>query len=279
MSPLDSIPLLRDSVPRYLAAKGTGGAVRALRRLVVERPNIPLLPFELSRAELSFRMKTWSPLTPKEIFVLTDQPNSRLITSAGDLLLILEDTLAKFSDDLHGAQTPVRGLWDRQGTAKIYRPIDENGLSDAIVLYLRRSLQGEGVFANREVEVTRRPGAPVGQRTDILINAVRSTINGQEFDPITAVIEVKGSWNEELFTAMESQLLLDYMVGFGASIGIYLVAWFDTTHWDGKDRRRPIQESYRTVTYVRDRLNQQAMVMPDGFDVKAIVIEILAPGA
>lgn len=279
VSPLDSIPLLRDSVPRYLAAKGTGGAVRALRRLVVERPNIPLLPFELSRAELSFRMKTWSPLTPKEIFVLTDQPNSRLITSAGDLLLILEDTLAKFSDDLHGAQTPVRGLWDRQGTAKIYRPIDENGLSDAIVLYLRRSLQGEGVFANREVEVTRRPGAPVGQRTDILINAVRSTINGQEFDPITAVIEVKGSWNEELFTAMESQLLLDYMVGFGASIGIYLVAWFDTTHWDGKDRRRPIQESYRTVTYVRDRLNQQAMVMPDGFDVKAIVIEILAPGA
>ncbi|MHB1658344.1 MAG: NACHT domain-containing protein [Acidithiobacillus sp.] len=278
VSPLDSIPVLRDSIPRYLAAKGTEGAVRALRRLVVERPNIPLLPFELSRAELSFRMKTWSPLTPKEIFALTDQPNSRLITSAGDLLHILEDTLAKFATELHGAQTPVRDLWDRQSGGDIYRPIDENGLSDVIVRYLRRELEGKGIFANREVEVTRRPSAPVGQRTDILINTLRRTINGQAFDPIAAVIEVKGGWNSTLFTAMESQLVQDYMVRFSAPVGIYLVGWFDTAHWDGDDYRRRSQERYGTIADVRDRLNQQAMVRSDGFQVKAVVIEMRAPG-
>jgi len=32
---------------------GTEAAVRALRRLVVAHPDLPLLPFELSRADLS----------------------------------------------------------------------------------------------------------------------------------------------------------------------------------------------------------------------------------
>ncbi len=279
VSPLDSISYLRDSVPRYLAAKGTEGAVRALRRLAVERTNIPLLPFELSRAELSFRMKTWSPLTPKEIFALTDQPNSRLITSAEDLLRILEDTLAKFATELHGAQTPVRDLWDRQRGKNIYCPIDENGLSDVIARYLRRELEGVGIFANREVEVTRRPSAPVGQRTDILINTLRRTTNGGTFDPIAAVIEVKGSWNSTLFTAMESQLVNDYMVRFSAPVGIYLVGWFDTAHWARDDYRRGIQEKHGTFADVRERLNQQAMVVgPGGFQVKAVVIEMRAPG-
>jgi hypothetical protein len=63
---------------------------------------------------------------------------------------------------------------------------------------LQQELQVEGVFANREVEVTRRPGAPVGQRTDILVNTVRRATDGRPFDPIAAVIEVKGCWNSEL---------------------------------------------------------------------------------
>ena len=137
-------------------------------RLVAERPDIPLLPFELSRGEAEMRRKTWTPLTIKELFALTDRPSAKLITSAADLLETLLDTLAKVASELHGAQTPVRGLWDRQGSTQSYRPIDENGLSDVVARYLRQELQVQGVFANREVEVTRRPGAPVGQRTDIL---------------------------------------------------------------------------------------------------------------
>lgn len=278
VGPLQMVTSLRDDAVRCLAAMGTEEAVRAMMRLVAERPDIPLLPFELSRGELAMRLKTWSPLTTKEVFALTDHPSARLVTSVADLLEILVDNLEKYAAELHGAQTPVRDLWDRQGSTQEYYPIDENGFSDVIARFLRHELGGAGIFANREVEVTRRPGAPVGERTDILVNTVRRRENGEPFDPITAVIEAKGCWNAELFTALEEQLVRDYMIRLQASVGIYLVGWFDKTQWDGTDsRRRKVPPV--TIDQVRDRLNQQAAAAPNGFQVRAVVLEIKAPGA
>lgn len=277
VSALDMIPDLRDGGPRYLASLGTESAVRALRRLVAECPDTSLLPFELSRGELEMRAKTWSPLSTKEVLSLTDRPSARLVTSATDLLEVLEGALAKFSRELHGAQTPVRDLWDRQGTTKDFRPIDENGLSDVLVRYLRSELGTSGVFANREVEVSRRPADPVGRRTDILVNAIRRMSDGKGFDPITAVIEVKGCWNDEVLTALNQQLVRDYMVNLGASVGIFLVGWFDVAQWDAADTRRA-KVPKRPVPEVQTELNQQATAAPEGFKVKAIVMEIRAPG-
>lgn len=277
VGPLQMVTSLRDGAVRCLAAMGTEAAVRALRRLVAERPDIPLLPFELSRGELEMRLKTWSPLTTREIFALSDRPSARLVTSAADLLEILVEALAKFATELHGAQTPVRDLWDRQGSTQIYRPIDENGLSDVIARYLRQELGRTGIFANREVEVTRRPGAPVGQRTDILVNTVRRGPDGQPFDPIAAVIEVKGCWNPELFTALEDQLVRDYMVRLGAPVGIYLVGWFDNAQWDNTEYRRK-QVPKATIGEVQGRLDQQAAAAPEGFQVRAVVLDIRASG-
>jgi hypothetical protein len=255
---------------------GTDAAVRALRRLVTVHPDLPILPFELSRAEIAMRLKTWSPLTMREVFALTDRPNTRLVTFAADLLAILLEILDKFAAELHGAQTPVRGLWNRQGTSQSYRPIDENGFSDAVTLYLRHHLAGEGIFANREVEVVRHPGDPVGQRTDILINTLRHTESGEPLDPISAVIEVKGCWNAELFTALETQLVQGYMVQLGAPVGIYLVGWFEPSKWDSEDGRRG-RVPKETVHLVRAQLEQQAAAAPEGFRVRAVVLEIAAP--
>ena len=277
MGPLDMIPRLRDGAVRCLAAMGTEEAVGALMRLVAERPDIPLLPFELSRGEAEMRLKTWSPLTIKELFALTDRPSAKLITSASDLMETLLDTLAKFASELHGAQTPVRGLWDRLGSTQSYRPIDENGLSDVVARYLRQELQVQGVFANREVEVTRRPGAPVGQRTDILVNTVRHAADGRPIDPIAAVIEVKGCWNSELFTALDQQLVRDYMVDLRAPVGIYLVGWSDQTQWAPADYRRA-QVPHMSIAEAQDRLDQQAAAVPNGFQVRAVVLDIRAPG-
>ena len=146
VSPLQAIPYLRDGAPRLLVSMGTEAAVRALRRLVTAHPDLPILPFELSRAEIAMRLKTWSPLTMREVFALTDRPDTRLVTSAADLLAILLEILDKFAAELHGAQTPVRDLWDRQGTSQLYRPIDENGFSDVVARYLRQHLSGDRDF-------------------------------------------------------------------------------------------------------------------------------------
>ena len=261
VSPLEGIPYLRDGAPRLLVFMGTEAAVRALRGLVTVHPDLPILPFELSRAEIAMRLKTWSPLHMREVFELTDQPDTRLVTSAADLVAILLEILDRFAAELHGVQTPVRDLWDRQGASQLYQPIDENGFSDVIARYLRHHLAGEGIFANREVEVVRHPGAPVGQRTDILINTLRRTEIGEPLDPIAAVIEAKGCWNAELFTALETQLVQDYMVRLQAPVGIYLVGWFEPSNWDPADNRRK-RVPRETAENVRRRLEQQAAAVP-----------------
>lgn len=133
----------------------------------------------------------------------------------------------------------MRDLWDRQGSTSVFRPIDENGFSDIVVRFLQSELADAGIFANREVEVGRVPGAPVGKRINILINAVRRRRPGGEaFEPITAVIEAKGCWNDDIFTALEAQLVREYMIRLRAQAGIFLVGWFETDKWDPKDGRR-----------------------------------------
>ena len=278
IGPLDMIPNLRDNTVRILAARGTEEAVRALRRLAAERPNRPLLPFELSRGEHNMRQKTWTPLTPREILALTDRLSSRLITSAADLLEILEETLSRYETELHGTQNPVRDLWDRQNRGEWFQPIEEQGISDVIARYLKEKLEGRGIFANREVEVKRRPGSPVGTRTDILITAFRRHDDGRTFDPIKAVIEIKGCWNrQDLFSGLENQLFRDYMVPVGAPIGFYLVAWFDQAQWDEQDSRRS-QVPRDSINSVKEQLGQQATQIPEGFQVKPYVLKIRAPG-
>jgi hypothetical protein len=235
---LDSIGDFRDGIPRYLAGLGTEAAVPALSELIAGHPQFSHLTYELSLAERAMRIATWSPLSPKEVLALADRPNLKLVVSPADLCEVLATALGKFGAALHGAQTPVRDLWDRQKGKDIFRPIDENALSDVVTRFLRAELGTSGIFANREVEISRVPGAPVGQRTDILVNAVRRRADGEQFDPIAAVIETKGCWNDELFTALEEQLFRVYMIRLRAQAGIYLVAWFDTDKWDPEDGRR-----------------------------------------
>jgi hypothetical protein len=170
----------------------------------------------------------------------------------------------------------VRDLWDRQRGKDIFRPIDENALSDVITRILRTELSSAGIFANREVEISRVPGAPVGQRTDILVNAVRRRPDGLSFDPIAAVIETKGCWNNELFTALEAQLFRDYMIRLRAQAGIYLVGWFDTEKWDPDDSRRDGVPKI-TIDKAKEQLSRQAAAIPQGFVIRPVVLECRVP--
>jgi hypothetical protein len=273
---LDSIGYLRDGAPRHLAALGTEAAVEVLSELIADYPEFSGLAYELSMAERAMRIATWSPLTSKEVLALTDKPDLQLVTSPADLCQVLVAALEKYGAALHGAQTPVRDLWDRQRNEDIFRPVDENALSDVITRFLQAELGAAGIFANREVEVSRAPGAPIGQRTDILVNAVRRREDGERFDAITAVIETKGCWNDELFTALEEQLFRRYMVRLRAPVGIYLVVWFDTAKWDKEDSRRD-RVPKMTIEEAKGQLDAQAAALPDGFIVRPVVLECHVP--
>lgn len=120
------------------------------------------------------------------------------------------------------------------------------------------------------------PGAPVGKRTDIRIDALRRSDHGTAFDVITAVIETKGCWNKELFNALEAQLYRDYMVRLQAPVGIYLVGWFDKPKWDQTDDRRRRTPNC-TLLEAQALLDAQAQALPAGSLVQALVLDCHAP--
>jgi len=276
VGPRESLAHLRDRVPQQIINRGTAAAVEAMRWIVGKLPKLSWLPLRLLEAQQTMRMKTWSPLTPKELFRLVASKNRLLVQSADDLSALLTESLRKYEKELHGEQNPVRGLWDRQESGPTFRPVEEDSLSDNVSLFLRRELVESGIVANREVEVARVPGAPIGKRTDIRINALRQSADGSAYDTITAVIETKGCWNVAVFTALKDQLYDDYMIRLRAPVGIYLVGWFDKAKWDSMDRRKRLVPDC-TLQEAQDHLEAQAATVPAGFLVRAVVIDCHAP--
>jgi predicted NACHT family NTPase len=276
VGPRESLAHLRDRMPQEIVSRGTVAAVEAMRWIVDKLPKLNWLQFRLLEAQQTMRMKTWSPLTPKELFRLVASKSCLLVQSADDLCALLVESLRKYEGELHGEQNPVRGLWDRQKGGPTFRPVEEDSLSDDVNLFLRRELVESGIVANREVEIARVPGAPIGKRTDIRVNALRRSADGSAYDTITAVIEAKGCWNTALFTALKDQLYNDYMLKIHAPVGIYLVGWFDKAKWDSNDRRRRDAPDC-TLREAQCRLDDQAAMIPAGFLVRSVVVDCHAP--
>ncbi|PIT00317.1 hypothetical protein TSA1_05715 [Bradyrhizobium nitroreducens] len=272
VGPYESLAHMRDGIIPVIVNRGTPAAVSAMRWIVSLLPDYPWLSFHLRDAEQVMRAKTWSPLTSKDVFWLTDLPSRLLVVSAGDLCELLVETLRKYEVELHGGQTPIRGLWDRQGGGKLFRPIEEDGLSDHVSLFLQRELVERAIVANREVEVSRVAGTSLGKRTDIRIDAIRKSDDGKAYDTVTAIIETKGCWNPDLKTALEDQLYADYLVRLLAPVGIYLVGWFDKAKWDPDDARRAATPNC-SIAEMQDQLDAQAAAIPAGFMVRAVVLD------
>jgi hypothetical protein len=233
-------------------------------------PGRDWLVYQLREVEQVMRATTWAPLTPAEIFRLAESRDRLLVRSPQDLIDLLVDTLRKYGAQLHGEQTPIRDLWDRQADGT-FRPIEEDSLSNHVNRFLRHELTDAGIVANREVEVVRVFGPGIGSRTDIRINALRRSPDGTDSNIITAVIETKGNWHSGLFTALNDQLYVNYLVPLQARVGIYLVGWFDKAKWDPTDPRR--KAAPNDLHDVQDQLDAQAAGVPAGYLVRAVVLD------
>lgn len=273
--PRDSIAHLRDRILSHLVNMGTEAAIRALQNVLRRLPDRDWLAYQLLEAEQIMRRKTWSPLSPSEIIRVTETIRGLLVQSASQLADALLQALRRYERELHGEQTPVRDLWDRQANHTL-RPVDENTLSDHVQRFLKRDLVDGGIILNREVEIGRVPGAGAGTRTDIKVDALQRSENSDTFNTITAVIETKGCWNRELRIAMKIQLVDDYLMRLAAPVGIYLVGWFDKLKWDDTDYRRSDTPDW-SVKQAQDHLDEQAGLLPTTFIVKAVVLDCHAP--
>jgi hypothetical protein len=276
VGPLEQVGHMRDSLLRQLVGRGTAEAVSALRWAVSQLPDLPWLSFQLREAEQIMRIRTWTPLSVADVRKVTANKDAQLLQVPRDLADTLVESLRRYQVELHGEQTPVRGLWDRQAGGKIFRPVEEDALSDHVKLFLQRDLIQRGIVVNREVEVGRVPGAPVGTRTDIRVQAIRRGAGNKVLDMITAVIETKGCWNSALLTSLKSQLHDDYMTRLGAPVGIYLVGWFDKAKWDPADGRRGATPDISRAD-AQQQFDSQATALPQASDVRAVVLDCHLP--
>ncbi|GAG38862.1 unnamed protein product, partial [marine sediment metagenome] len=113
-----------------------------------------------------------------------------------------------------------------------------------------------------------------GERTDIHVDAISRGVNGEEYDRITAIIETKGCWHQELDNAMETQLLNRYLKDNQCQYGLYLVGWFNCDQWsDGDHRKRRAPKL--SICEAQIQFDAQASALSQqGTLLKALVVNI-----
>lgn len=271
ITPREEIGRFRDTIlHRHLAERGTPQAIIEIRRIMQTFPHLELrhlLSYSLERV----RSRSWKPHKPQVLLQITRDPQSLLVQNGDQLLGVLLDSLSRLQQKLIGETPAVRDVWDRVDKDK-YRPVSENDLSDYVKRHFDDDIVQRGIVANREVHIRRGK-----ERTDIHINAVIRDEQRQEYDVITAIIEVKGCWHPEVMSAMESQLLNRYLKNNQCQYGLYLVGWFVCGHWDDDDYRKN-QLSDLSLDDMKKTLDNQATKLSQGKDrIDAYILDSRLP--
>jgi hypothetical protein len=245
VTPRLSVRHMRDGQLQVLTTMATDDSCRELLRLAAIFPNERLwLRWRYRECLTAKRRRLWTSLTPKEILKLIEQPSHRIVCDEDDLVEVVMESLDRLQENLTRTQNPQVGdLWNYQGrgtSRHSFCPKDEEDISGKIAGWLQTDLgRASGVILNREVQPRR------GQKTDVLVDAIADANKGKQ--RVTIVIEVKGCWNPEVTTAIQTQLVDNYLQTNGWTRGIYLVGWFLCQRWD--DPKRPQKSCLAASTY------------------------------
>jgi predicted NACHT family NTPase len=273
VSPREQIAHWRDTLLSHLQGRGTYEACEGIRRIVSEFPDRLHIKRALLEAQTLLRRRTWTPIRPRELLRLADDNSTRYVQSGEQLLAMLVESLRRLEQRLHDETPAVVDLWN-EVSKEVYRPKDENRLSDYVKRHLDEDLRQRGVIVNREVEIRRGEGASPGERTDIHVDAVVHNSQEDNYDVISAIIETKGCWHPELESAMETQLVNRYLKDNHCQHGIYLVGWFNCEQWDKDDPRRKRAPSL-TIAQAQEQFDKQAMSLSArGSVIQAVVLDV-----
>ena len=233
VGPRENVAEWRNSILNQLKKRGTQETCNAIRGIVQELPELAWLKWTLLEAKVIARRHTWLPYKPEEILKIVTNRQLRLVNSGEQLLDVLVESLKRYEAKLQGETPSAIDLWNENP----HGPKDEGRFSDHIERHLKEDLCPRGIIVNREVQIRRGVGAGTGERTDIHVDAVTQS-QGETYDSVTVIIEVKGCWNDELNQAMETQLVNRYLKDNRCQYGLYLIGWFNCKQWDDKDNRK-----------------------------------------
>lgn len=236
ISPRESAAHFRDGLLQRLKNRGTFEAVQALHHVATKLPELRSLQWIIPEAQEIARRASWVPPSPESVIALCQKKDSRLVANGTQLMEVIIASLARLNDRLQGATPAAIELWSVMPNG-LFRPQDEQELSNKLMRHFQVDLQDTGIVVNREVEIRRGYGPTPGERPDLQVQAVAKRPAGER-DILSLVIEVKGCWNPKLDQAIEEQLVNRYMAHNGIRYGLYVVGWFSSQNWDPEDTRR-----------------------------------------
>ncbi|MCU0633469.1 MAG: hypothetical protein MUE41_01245 [Gemmatimonadaceae bacterium] len=282
----DNVTTWRRVMLEVLEGWGTDEAIAELQRIQAELPQYDWLAFSVARAREQTGRAAWRPVAPLDLFNLADQRARRLVRDQDELLELVVESLGRYQRELQGDIPAVVDLWD-YSSKSAPQPRDEGHFADHVARFLRKDLADRSVAVGCELVVRRGgKGRAPGLRTDITITAAIAGDGaaGLRAHPVgelvAVVVEVKGSWHEEVLSAMRTQLVDRYLREHaGTRRGIFLVGDYTCEAWvDSATKRR--SAALGGVTTLRTQLQQQADELSQGgVRVRAVVLDTSLPAA
>jgi hypothetical protein len=228
---VQSLRMFRDGLLSHLIGLGTDESHAELQKLASDDPPIKDMSWCLLASSTNRRTNAWKRPTPESLLELASKAEGRIINTEEQLLELVVSSLSNIDMRL---RDEIRLLWNIPGKGvKSFKPHpkEENDLSDYVKERLDDRIRKRGVVLNREVKVRR------GDATDILIEAI-SIGPKDEVKTISITVEVKCSWNDELLSAMQTQLHDRYLNSYKRNFGIYLVGWFQSSKWTESENKK-----------------------------------------
>jgi len=269
----------RNGIVAELQARATPQALAALARLLDSRPDDYRLQAALEDAETRDHNEGWRGVRVAELTALLDEARRTLVHDDDALYRAVIASLDRFAVRMRDiGQT----LWNETrpkpatgDVTKVWNPKYESDVSATLRDHLRLEF-GEQLVVNREVLVKQTSSKGHGLSVDVMPTGTDTSGGGRL---PSCPIEVKGSWNPDLLTDLNAQLVADYLPAAQASRGVYMCAWFPPEQWDDLADSRRAKAASRDRDQVVRALSEQAQAasQADGVEVTAVVINVPRP--
>ncbi|MFF9000443.1 hypothetical protein ACF1GW_13680 [Streptomyces achromogenes] len=282
----------RDRLLPELSRRGTAEAVRQLRRLAALYPSRLSVAAALVAATKQYAAASWSQVRAEDVIRLLQDPARRVIRTSTDLLDVVHEALEEVGRAL---PSHCELLWDRTPgksprkpsaenpvVPDVWRPKPEAALCAYLAHELTLRLAGHRVAVNREVLIHPTDPYGAGDRTDLLVEAMPAPGDHPDIassESVKLVIEVKGSWNDEVPTAQAEQLAGRYLPKAGTDAGIYIVGWYPIDLWDATgDSRKTRAKKLQLDTLLVELQDQAASLsQAGGLHLRPMVINVPRP--
>jgi hypothetical protein len=222
---------VRVHVLQAMAARGMAGQ---LEKLVADRAeaDVEQIRHMLQQAREREALRCWRPLDLDTMMKLVAQGDARLVRDSASLVTVLLEQLEQVQRDLR-ERAAYRSLWNGEPGTEGAAPKVEDDISDWLAQQLELRLSPH-VVVDREIQVTRPKRGGIGTRIDITVTSPGGVRLGR------VPFEAKRAENRSLLTALDDQLVGQYMEPADLAHGIYIVYWVDPalrpSTWSGSHR-------------------------------------------